>query len=463
MNVILIAVISIGVIALVAALVLYLASKKFAVYEDPRIAQVAEVLPQANCGGCGYPGCSGLASAIVKAGSLEGKLCPVGGQPVMEKVAAVMGLVAEAKEPMVAVVRCNGTCANRPRTNQYDGVKSCAIAAALYGGETGCSYGCLGCGDCTRACKFDAIHMNPETGLPEVDDDKCTACGACAKACPKGIIELRKKGLKNRRVYVRCVNKDKGAITRKACSVGCIGCGKCEKTCPFGAITVTNNVAYIDFNKCKSCRKCVDVCPTHAIIDLNFPPKPVKPAVEKPAVAEKPAEAKAPVATKPVAMPSAASIASLLPQANCGACGFDDCPAFAAAIVKDGGIGDKSCSVGGEEVMAKIADLLKNGPATPAEAPKAEAPATEKPVAKAVAPAFELVNIAAHPKVDVVAKIAAQALANAAKNPVKADAVVVNASPLVPVKTTGLVAMKRVAKTQEEAVAVVEKIASTLL
>ena len=278
MNVILIAVISVGVIALVAALVLYLASKKFAVYEDPRIAQVAEVLPQANCGGCGFPGCSGLASAIVKAGSLEGKFCPVGGQPVMEKVAAVMGLTAEAKEPMVAVVRCNGSCANRPRVNQYDGVKSCAIAAALYGGETGCSYGCLGCGDCTQACKFGAIKINPETGLPEVDDDKCTACGACVKACPKSIIELRKKGLKNRRVYVRCVNKDKGAVTRKACSVGCIGCGKCEKTCPFGAITVTNNVAYIDFNKCKSCRKCVDVCPTHAIIDLNFPPKPVKPA-----------------------------------------------------------------------------------------------------------------------------------------------------------------------------------------
>ena len=171
MNVILIAVISIGVIALAAALVLYVASKKFAVYEDPRIAKVAEVLPQANCGGCGYPGCNGLASAIVKAGSLEGKSCPVGGQPVMEKVAAVMGLVAEAKEPMVAVVRCNGTCANRPHINQYDGVKSCAIASALYGGETSCSYGCLGYGDCTMACKFDAIHINPETGLPEVDDE----------------------------------------------------------------------------------------------------------------------------------------------------------------------------------------------------------------------------------------------------------------------------------------------------
>ena len=157
MNVILIAVISLGVIALVSAAILYVASKKFAVYEDPRIAQVAEVLPQANCGGCGYPGCSGFADACVKAGSLDGKLCPVGGQPVMTKIAEILGLDAAAAEPMVAVVRCNGTCANRPRVNQYDGAKSCAIAASLYGGETGCSYGCLGCGDCVAACQFDAI------------------------------------------------------------------------------------------------------------------------------------------------------------------------------------------------------------------------------------------------------------------------------------------------------------------
>lgn len=307
MDLILVAVISLGAIGLIAAVILYAASKKFAVYEDPRIAQVAEVLPQANCGGCGYPGCSGFAAACVKAGSLEGKLCPVGGQPTMTKVAAILGLEAAASEPKVAVVRCNGTCANRPRVTQYDGVRSCVIANSTYGGETGCTFGCLGCGDCVEACKFDAIHMNPETGLPEVDEAKCTACGACSKACPRNIIEIRPKGKNNRRVYVLCVNKDKGAVARKACTAACIGCGKCVKVCPFEAITLENNLAYIDPAKCKSCRKCEMECPQNAIIAVNFPPrKPkteaapadaAKPAVAKPAEA-KPAEVKAPVEKK---------------------------------------------------------------------------------------------------------------------------------------------------------------------
>lgn len=307
MDLILIAVISLGAIGLVSAIILFVASKKFAVYEDPRIAQVAEVLPQANCGGCGYPGCSGFAAACVKAGSLEGKLCPVGGQPTMTKVAAILGLEAAASEPKVAVVRCNGTCANRPRVTQYDGVRSCVIANSTYGGETGCTFGCLGCGDCVEACKFDAIHMNPETGLPEVDEAKCTACGACSKACPRNIIEIRPKGKNNRRVYVQCVNKDKGAVARKACTAACIGCGKCVKVCPFEAITLENNLAYIDPAKCKSCRKCEMECLQNAIIAVNFPPrKPkteaapadaAKPAVAKPAEA-KPAEVKAPVEKK---------------------------------------------------------------------------------------------------------------------------------------------------------------------
>lgn len=278
MDLILVAVISLGAIGLISAIVLFVASKKFAVYEDPRIGEVAEVLPQANCGGCGYPGCAGFAEACVKAGSLEGKLCPVGGQPVMARVAAILGLEAASAEPKVAVVRCNGSCEHRPRTTRYDGVSSCAVANATYGGETDCTFGCLGCGDCVDACQFDAIHMNPETGLPEVDENACTACGACVKACPRRIIELRPKGKNNRRVYVSCVNKDKGAQTRKACSVGCIGCGKCVKVCPFEAITLENNLAYIDPAKCKLCRKCEAECPQGAILAVNFPPR--KPKVE---------------------------------------------------------------------------------------------------------------------------------------------------------------------------------------
>lgn len=287
MDLILVAVISLGAIGLISAIVLFVASKKFAVYEDPRIGEVAEVLPQANCGGCGYPGCAGFAEACVKAGSLEGKLCPVGGQPVMARVAAILGLEAASAEPKVAVVRCNGSCEHRPRTTRYDGVSSCAVANATYGGETDCTFGCLGCGDCVDACQFDAIHMNPETGLPEVDENACTACGACVKACPRRIIELRPKGKNNRRVYVSCVNKDKGAQTRKACSVGCIGCGKCVKVCPFEAITLENNLAYIDPAKCKLCRKCEAECPQGAIQAVNFPPR--KPKVET-SVEEKPAQ-----------------------------------------------------------------------------------------------------------------------------------------------------------------------------
>lgn len=278
MNFILIALIVLGSIALVAAVVLYVCSKKFAVHEDPRLAQVTAILPGANCGGCGYPGCSGMAAALVKgadAGSLDGLFCPVGGSNVMGQVADLLGMAVSNTEPKVAVVRCNGTCEFRPHIAEYNGLRTCTAMNACGAGETGCGYGCLGCGDCVKACAFGAITINPATGLAEVDENKCTACGACVKACPRHIIELRKKGIKNRRVYVRCVNKDKGAVAMKACKAACIGCGKCEKECKFEAITITNNVSYIDPDKCRMCRKCVDVCPTHAIIAVNFPtPKP---------------------------------------------------------------------------------------------------------------------------------------------------------------------------------------------
>ena len=284
MDLILNAVLVLGGIALIAAVILYVCSKKFAVEEDPRIPLVQENLPGANCGGCGFPGCAGLADALVKgadAGSLEGLNCPVGGADVMAKVADLLGMAMANNEPKVAVVRCNGTCENRPRTTIYDGLRTCAAVNSCGAGETGCGYGCLGCGDCVAACQFGAIAINEETGIPEVDEEKCTSCGACVKACPRHIIELRKRGPKSRRVYVCCVNKDKGAVAKKNCQAACIGCGKCAKECKFEAITVTANLSYIDPEKCRLCRKCEAVCPTGSIVAHNFPPRKEKPAEPK--------------------------------------------------------------------------------------------------------------------------------------------------------------------------------------
>ena len=184
----------------------------------------------------------------------------------MTKVAEILGQTVAKSDPLVAVVRCNGTCEARPRVNTYIGAKSCKIESTLYSGETGCSYGCLGNGDCVAVCDFDAIHMNPETGLPEVDEDKCTACGSCVKACPKMIIELRKKGPKGRRLYVSCVNKDKGGVARE--------------------------------------------CPTGAIHEVNFPPR--KEPAAKPAPADKPAPAMATAAAS--AAPAATSSTASVPQ-----------------------------------------------------------------------------------------------------------------------------------------------------
>ena len=259
------------ILGLLLALLLFWVAKKFKVEEDPRIDEVEKVMPGANCGGCGFAGCRAFADAAVKASDLDSNYCPVGGNEVMKKVAAILGYEIKEKTPQVAVVRCNGTCENRPLTNIYDGLQSCKVKAALYCGDTGCPFGCLGCGDCVSACQFGALSMDPSTGLPVVDETKCTSCGACVKACPKGVIELRNKGPRSMRVFVSCVNKDKGGVARKACKAACIGCGKCAKVCAFEAITVTDNVAYIDFTKCKLCKKCVAECPTGAIHAVNFP------------------------------------------------------------------------------------------------------------------------------------------------------------------------------------------------
>jgi Na+-translocating ferredoxin:NAD+ oxidoreductase RNF subunit RnfB len=271
MNLIIISLLTLVTIGVLSAVVLYIASKKFHVFEDLRIDEVEAALPAANCGGCGFPGCRNFATACVKSETLNNLHCTVGGMDTMKKVATMLGKTVEETLPTLAVVRCAGTCENRIRHNKYDGVKHCFIAHNLYSGETGCSWGCLGLGDCELSCRFDAIHVNPITMVPEVDEEKCTSCGDCVKACPKLLIELRKKGHESRRIYVSCMSQDKGHITKRACKVGCRACLICLNACEYDAITINNNLAFIHDDKCTLCRKCVDVCPTNSIIELNFP------------------------------------------------------------------------------------------------------------------------------------------------------------------------------------------------
>ena len=276
-NLLLITILTLCVLGVLAAVILYFVAQKFKVEEDPRIDEVEKMLPGANCGGCGFAGCRGMADALVKRDDISELFCPVGGGDVMKACATYLGKAAPEKEPQVATVRCGGVCSKRNRTSRYDGAHSCAVSMALYVGETDCAYGCIGYGDCVDVCKFGAIRINPETKIAEVDPDKCTACGACVRACPRHMIEVRKKWPKNRAVYVGCMSKEKGAVVMKACKAGCIGCGKCVKVCPFGAITIENNLAYIDSQKCKLCRKCVNECPTGAIKLEHMEPLPKEP------------------------------------------------------------------------------------------------------------------------------------------------------------------------------------------
>jgi Na+-translocating ferredoxin:NAD+ oxidoreductase RNF subunit RnfB len=267
MNFILPAVFVLGLISIISAIILYIVSKKFEVREDTRIAEIQDILPAANCGGCGYPGCSGFAAACVTASTLDGLLCPVGGAETMTRIAGILGKSVEVSEPCIAVVHCNGNCEKRRHINRYDGISACVAASLLYGGETGCSYGCLGMGDCVAACSFGAIRIHPETLLPEIDEDKCTACGACVKICPKQLIQLHKKGVDSHRIYVACMNREKGGIARKACAAACIACSKCLKACASNAITIENNLACIHSERCTLCGNCVKECPTSTIVE----------------------------------------------------------------------------------------------------------------------------------------------------------------------------------------------------
>ena len=250
----------VAVVSILAGLILAFAAKFFAVEVDERVTQIRECLPGANCGACGFAGCDDYAASLVANPELATNLCTVGGPAVAQKISEILGVSFEAATPKHALVHCNGTCQNTKYAIDYEGPQTCAACNTMFGGRGTCNYGCIGFGDCVAACNYDAIHLID--GVAVVDPENCVACGACVRACPKGLIDLIPETSK---IYVSCSSKAKGAVTRQACAVGCIACRKCEKSCPSGAITVNDNVASIDPEKCTNCGLCMSQCPTNVM------------------------------------------------------------------------------------------------------------------------------------------------------------------------------------------------------
>lgn len=253
---------AIGVLGTFFAFVLAYVAKKFAVPHDPRVEELANILPGLNCGGCGYTSCAAYAEALCQDESLEVTTCKPGGPDVAQVLAEKLGRDAGAGHTVVAHLLCAGTKENAHDEFIYKGIQECRAAHIVHGGYKKCKQGCLGFGDCVSACAFNAMAMD-ENGLPVVDAVKCVGCGACLTACPRGLMCLIRS---NATVFICCRNTEKGAQTTKACAVGCIGCRLCMKECPFDAITIENNCAVIDYEKCKNCGKCITVCPRKTIV-----------------------------------------------------------------------------------------------------------------------------------------------------------------------------------------------------
>ncbi len=248
-----------GGLGLGFGVLLSIASNIFEVQVDPKISEVRHALPGANCGACGFPGCDGLANAIV-AGKAPTNACSVGGNPVAELVAEIMGVAAQSVDKNVATVLCQGDCDKAKDKFVYSGIQDCRAATVLHSGQKSCSYGCVGCGTCFDVCEFDAIRMI--NGVAFIDKDKCTACMKCIEVCPKHIIELVPY---DNEYVVKCMSKDTGKEVRQKCSIGCIGCQICVKNCPTDAFSFENNLARINYELCINCGICEEKCPTKSI------------------------------------------------------------------------------------------------------------------------------------------------------------------------------------------------------
>ena len=254
--------ISVGIFAALGILfgvLLAAASKVFAVKTDPRVDEILEALPGANCGGCGYSGCAAFAAAVVK-GEAPANACRAGGEKAAARIGEVMGIEVQALEPMRAEVLCSGNCGKAKEKCSYEGAHDCLAADRMYGGAKACPAGCMGLGTCVDICRYDALKVID--GVAHVDPQKCTGCGACAQACPKNLIEMIPRRAK---YSVLCHSPESAKEVRSYCEAGCIGCKLCQKFCPNDAIHVTDCLAEIDYSKCTSCGICAEKCPRKII------------------------------------------------------------------------------------------------------------------------------------------------------------------------------------------------------
>lgn len=257
------AIISLGCIGLVAAVALGFAAKKFAVEIDPRELAALEVLPGANCGACGFPGCAGYAKSLV-AGDVDLTLCPPGGSEVVASLARILGVDASATARQVAVVLCQGDNRKAQIKYQYLGLEDCTAAQRIAGGPKACPGGCLGLGSCQRICPFDAIEMTAD-GLAVISREKCTGCRKCVAICPRSVIRMTPY---KSAVHVLCNSHDKGALVRKYCQIGCIGCHICKKTVP-DAYIVNDFLAEVVYEQDVEAVEALAKCPTKCIRDFT--------------------------------------------------------------------------------------------------------------------------------------------------------------------------------------------------
>jgi len=261
---VLISLAALGGLTLLLAIMLILANKKLYVYEDPRIDVVEDLLPHANCGACGFPGCRPFAEALVSEEVLPGK-CTVSSEEGRVVIAEYLGVALGAEEKQVARLACAGGTNVALNRASYSGLETCQAASLVSGGGKGCFWGCLGHGDCDVVCDFDAITMN-EYGLPVVDEDLCTACGDCVEVCPKDLFSLHPV---SHRLWVACKNLEHGDEILEECQVGCTACGKCAMDATGSLITMEHNLPVINYSENHNTQVPIQRCPTGAIVWLD--------------------------------------------------------------------------------------------------------------------------------------------------------------------------------------------------